>query len=210
MKNIKIDSSNILIVSNLDEMITHLKNTLPTHGCRIIRNEEKDEFLLAQANGAIKEAYIASNSKKYIILCANTFRAEAQNALLKVLEEPPLNIIFIIVTTSKSSILPTILSRVPHKYLKDAIELKSSSLDILKLDLKDIYTFLKENQKVSKNEAKQIVEKILVKVNEQKIKLTTKELEMFSNSIKLLDLNSRPINILTTLLLSLIQRKNRF
>lgn len=210
MKNIKIDSSNILIVSNLDEMITHLKNTLPTHGCRIIRNEEKDEFLLAQANGAIKEAYIASNSKKYIILCANTFRTEAQNALLKVLEEPPLNIIFIIVTTSKSSILPTILSRVPHKYLKDAIELKSSSLDILKLDLKDIYTFLKENQKVSKNEAKQIVEKILVKVNEQKIKLTTKELEMFSNSIKLLDLNSRPINILTTLLLSLIQRKNRF
>lgn len=210
MKNIKLDSSNILIVNNIDDMLSYIKTTLPKHSYRIIRNEEKDEFLLAQANAVIKEAYIASNSKKYIVLCANTFRTEAQNALLKVLEEPPTNIVFIIITTAKASILPTILSRIPHKYLKEAVELKASSLDISKLDLKDIYTFLKDNQKISKIEAKQIVESILVKVNEQKIKLTQKELEMFSSSIKLLDLNSRPINVLTTLLLTLIQRKNRF
>jgi DNA polymerase-3 subunit delta' len=64
-------------------------------------------------------------------------------------------------------------------------------------------------QKVSKQEAKDIVESILIKVNNQKIKLSHKELDLFSKSIKLLELNSRPINILTTLLLSIANQKNR-
>jgi DNA polymerase-3 subunit delta' len=82
-------------------------------------------------------------------------------------------------------------------------------LNIDKLDLKDIYNFLKENQKISKNEAKDIVESILLKVNNQKIKLSAKELDFFSKAIKLLELNSRPINILTTLLLFLANQKNK-
>ncbi len=209
MINIKIDSSIILIVNSIEDTLIYLSSILPTHSIRVIKNEEKDEFLSAQANSAIKEAYIASNNKKYIILCGTTFRSEAQNSLLKVLEEPPKNIVFIIVTTTKSTILPTIFSRLPHKYLKKSTINIASSLDIQKLDLKDTYSFLKENQKITKQEAKVVVESILLKVNEQKIKLTKKELEMFSDSIKLIDLNSRPINVLTTLLLALIHRKNR-
>lgn len=54
-----------------------------------------------------------------------------------------------------------------------------------------------------------IVETILFKVNSQKIKLSQKELELFSKSIKLLDLNSRPINVLTTLLLMLLNREKK-
>ena len=69
--------------------------------------------------------------------------------------------------------------------------------------------FLKENQKISKNEAKEVVESILLKINNQKIKLTSKELDFFSKSIKLLELNSRPINVLTTLLLSMANQKNK-
>ena len=75
------------------------------------------------------------------------------------------------------------------------------------MDLKDIYNFLKDNQKISKNEAKDVVESILLKANTQNLKLTRKQLEFFSKSIKLLDLNSRPINVLTTLLLSLANQK---
>ncbi len=210
MIDIKIDSSIILIVNSVEDTISYLISTLPTHSTRVIKNEEKDEFLIAQANAAIKEAYIASNNKKYIILCGTTFRSEAQNSLLKVLEEPPKNIVFIILTTTKSTILPTIFSRLPHKYLKKSTISIASNLDILRLDLKDIYNFLKDNQKITKQEAKVLVESILLKVNEQKIKLTRKELEMFSDCIKLIDLNSRPINVLTTLLLTLNHRKNRF
>ena len=128
---------------------------------------------------------------------------------MKILEEPPRNVVFIIITNSKSSLLPTIYSRLSYKYLKKSILKNESILDINKLDLKDIYNFLKENQKISKQEAKEIVESILMKVNNQKIKLSHKELDFFSKSIKLLELNSRPINVLTTLLLSLANQKNK-
>jgi len=97
----------------------------------------------------------------------------------------------------------------PYKYLKKSILKNESSLNLNKLDLKDIYNFLKENQKISKNEAKEVVESILLKINNQKIKLTSKELDFFSKSIKLLELNSRPINVLTTLLLSMANQKNK-
>jgi DNA polymerase-3 subunit delta' len=204
-----INSSSILIVNNIDETLSSLIPSLPQHSYRIIRNEEKDDFLTAQAQQVIKEAYISSNETKYILLCGNSFRVEAQNSLLKVLEEPPRNIVFVIITTSKSNILPTILSRMPHKYLKSKIERVDIDFDFLRMDLKNLYQFLKDNQKIGKKEAKAIIESVMLKINSQKIKLTQKELDVFSNGIKLLELNSRPINILTTLLLTIIHRKYR-
>ncbi len=203
----EINSSTILIVNDIEETLTSVVASLPLHSTRVIKNEEKSEFLMAQANAAIKEAYIASNSVKYILLCGDTFRHEAQNSLLKVLEEPPKNVIFILITTSKSAILPTILSRMPHKYLKQVLSRVDCNLDILNLDLKQTYIFLKQNQKISKAEAKHLVESILFSVNSHKIPLNTKELESFGIAIKLIELNSRPINVLTTLLLTLAQRK---
>ena len=204
-----INHSSILIVNDIEATVNELVSKYPLHSTRIIKNEEKDEFQITQANLAIKEAYIASNDIKYIFLCGSTFRKEAQNSLLKILEEPPRNVIFIIITNSKSSLLPTIYSRLPYKYLKKSVLKNESILDINKLDLKDIYNFLKENQKISKQEAKEIVESILIKVNNQKIKLSHRELDFFSKSIKLLELNSRPINVLTTLLLSMTNQKNK-
>jgi len=206
----RIETPHILIVNDIDYTLNSLVSHYSKHQIRVIRNEEKDEFLLAQANLAVKEAYISSNEKKYIILCGKTFRSEAQNSLLKVLEEPPANIVFIIITNSKSSILPTIFSRIPHKFLKRSISRNEIDMDISRLDLKELYVFLKENQRINKNDAKKIVETILFKVNSQKIKLSQKELELFSKSIKLLDLNSRPINVLTTLLLMLLNREKDF
>ncbi len=205
----KVENSYILIVNDIDELLSSLLPFYSKHSLRIIKNEEKDEFLLAQANAAIKEAYISTNETKYIFLCGKTFRKEAQNALLKVLEEPPSNIVFIIITNSKSSILPTIFSRIPHKYLKGIAKRDEIDIDLLKMDLKDIYLLLKENQRISKDEAKKLVESILFKVDSQKIKLKESELEIFSKSMKLLELNSRPINVLTTLFLTLIHAEER-
>ena len=205
----KIDKSTILIVNDIDKTLNDLSVFYSPHSIRIIKNEEKDEFQILQATNAIKEAYIASNENKYIFLCGSTFRKEAQNSLLKVLEETPKNVVFIILTSSKSSILPTIYSRMPYKYMKNSLLKEEISLDILKLDLKDIYMFLKDNQRISKNEAKNIVETILLKTTNQNIKLSTSKLDLFSKSTKLLDLNSRPINVLTSLLLSLVNQKSK-
>lgn len=204
-----IDHSCILVVNDIESVVNELIPKYPLHSTRIIKNEEKDEFLTAQATQTIKEAYIASGERKYIFLCGSTFRKEAQNSLLKVLEEPPKNVIFIIITNSKTSILPTIYSRLPYKYLKTSILKDESSLNLNNLDLKDVYIFLKENQRITKNDAKEVIESILLKIKNQNMKLSAKELDLFSKSIKLLELNSKPINILTTLLLSLINKKNR-
>lgn len=201
-----VTKSTLFIVNDIEQHLQEMVQTLPRHFVRIIKNEEegKTEFLLPQAHKAIKEAYIATKDTKYIFLCGESFRIEAQNSLLKVLEEPPKNIIFIMVTTSKNSILPTILSRLQVRYLKTKKSLVSSSLNVENLELKDIYGFLKTNQRISKQEAKDIIESILFSVHTKQVKLSQKELEGFGRAMKLLELNSRPINVITTLLLNIL------
>lgn len=52
-----------------------------------------------------------SGRKFVLIIEANEMRVEAQNALLKTLEEPRENISFILLCSNKNTLLPTILSR---------------------------------------------------------------------------------------------------
>ena len=204
-----IRTSTLFIVNDIETSLNEIISTLPKHSVRIIKNEEegKNEFLLFHAQKAIKESYIADNETKYICLCGDSFRVEAQNSLLKVLEEPPRNIIFIIITISKNSILPTILSRVQVTYKRTKKTIQEFSLNIQKLELKDIYKYLKENQKISKGEAKSAVESILYSIHKRNMKLTQKELNSFSIAMKLLELNSRPLNVLTTLLLNIMVKR---
>ena len=203
----RIDRSIIYIVNDIDSMIEELTNNLPIHDTRVIKNDDdtKKQFLISHAKLAIKEAYIATNRTKYIILAGDSFTQEAQNALLKILEEPPSNIIFIIVTTSKNSILPTIISRMPQKYLKTKKNFTLPQIDLKNLDLKTVYSFLKENERISKNETKELIEALMYKIKKENIKLTLKQLKSFETAIKLCNLNSKPINILTTLMLNLIK-----
>lgn len=202
-----IENSSILIVNNIEETLNLMLPKYPLHSVRVIKNEEKEEFLIAQANETIKEAFIATSEKKYLFLCGSTFRKEAQNALLKILEEPPKNIVFILLVSSKNSLLPTIYSRLPYKNLKKVVEKDDIELNIKKLDLKDIYTFIKNNQKITKDEAINIVETILIKANKENVKLNQKELDIFFKSIKLLELNSKPTTVLTYLLLSILEKE---
>lgn len=58
--------------------------------------------------------YLASNEssrKVFILEGIDKFNAQSQNALLKVLEEPPEGVVFVMTAASKSSVLPTVLSR---------------------------------------------------------------------------------------------------
>lgn len=62
----------------------------------------------------IDDAYIKPNEaefKVYILADAQCMNASAQNALLKILEEPPSYVVFILTAISKSSLLSTVLSR---------------------------------------------------------------------------------------------------
>ncbi|WP_228154230.1 DNA polymerase III subunit delta' [Aliarcobacter cryaerophilus] len=204
-----VTNSSIFIVNSIEDSLSKILAVYPIHQTRVIKNEEKDEFQIEQANKTLKEAYIASNETKYLFLCGATFRVEAQNALLKILEEPPKNIVFILLVSSKNSLLPTIYSRLPYKNLKKVVEKDDIELNIKKLDLKDIYTFIKNSQKITKNEAINIVETILIKANKENIKFNQKELDVFFKSIKLLELNSKPTTVLTYLLLSILEKETK-
>lgn len=204
-----LQRSSILVVNSIDTSLEEILAFYPSHFTRVIRNSEKNEFQIVDAQNAIKEAYIATNETKYIFLCGATFRSEAQNALLKVLEEPPLNIVFIILVESKSSILPTIHSRLLYKNLKQSVLEEDIDLDLKYLDLKTLYNFVKENQRISKDEAIKLVGKLVLKINKDKISLNEDELESFSKAITLLNLNSRPAPILAYLLLTILEKERQ-
>ena len=60
------------------------------------------------------DAYIRPNEssyKVYLLFRAETMSEQAQNALLKILEEPPARVVFILTCDSAISLLPTIRSR---------------------------------------------------------------------------------------------------
>lgn len=61
-----------------------------------------------------EDAYILPNEsdhKVYVVEQAELLQDYAQNALLKILEEPPAYATFLLCTASKSALLPTVLSR---------------------------------------------------------------------------------------------------
>lgn len=60
------------------------------------------------------EAYLSSNeadAKVFILQDADTYNNQSQNALLKIIEEPPKNVYFILTVSSKHALLPTVASR---------------------------------------------------------------------------------------------------
>ena len=77
--------------------------------------EGKTEINVAQIEEINKHCLMLSekvgSKKVYIINQAEKLNEFASNRFLKTLEEPPANVIFILVTSFKNAILPTILSR---------------------------------------------------------------------------------------------------
>lgn len=69
------------------------------------------EDVRTQINSDIVVKPYKSDYKIYIIEDANKLNPQAQNALLKTIEEPPKYAVLILLTSNISSILPTILSR---------------------------------------------------------------------------------------------------
>lgn len=199
--------SHILICKNMEIAKIHLEERY-IHS--IHHFFEKDEVVLDDAKELIREAYIAEARYKYLIVLAKSYRIEAQNALLKILEEPPRNIAFILVAPSKTTFLPTVRSRMVVQELKSTYEKVSTGLDLKRLEVGHIYTFVQENMGLDKNALKETVQSIVVEaIKEHKLHFTEQELSYFQKLVHLAELNSRPQTLLTALLLAILQRKYR-
>ncbi|MDP3988388.1 MAG: hypothetical protein Q8P80_04570 [Candidatus Levybacteria bacterium] len=81
--------------------ISYLEQTGKSIGVEDTRNMQKKLFLKP----------LKGEQKAFIIYNSESLTIEAQNALLKILEEPPPNTILILSCQNKDLLLPTILSR---------------------------------------------------------------------------------------------------
>ncbi len=193
----------ILIVSDLEQFEAALvqrfeKNRLK----RFIR----DDFLIEDAKAVIKEAYVAEASLKVLALGAKSYNLYAQNTLLKILEEPPPNTAFVVGALSKTSLLPTLRSRLPLELLAQESVRIATGLQFRRLGLKELYAFANERKFLERQELKTLVQTITVEALEQGVNLTHGELELFGKLVQLAELNSRAHNVLMTQLLSIYQR----
>ncbi len=197
-------SSKIIVCEDLEYAKRSVVDSIESKLKRIFF---RDELKVDDARDIIHEAYITEESNKYIIISAKSFNQYAQNSLLKLLEEPPRNIIFILIVRNKSLLLPTIRSRMPIEVIKidrDRVEL---DIDLKSMDLRDIFHFLKEHKFEKKDELKILVQEIVSRaLLDLKLDFTQGEYEMIDKLLVLSELNSRSSNILSYLLL-LIYRK---
>ena len=201
----------IIVITTLDEEETiKCPESCSIEACVIIHTEKKT-FLVEDAKLAIEKAYMASAVETIIVLAAKEFLPLIQNKLLKVIEEPPPRVSFILITHSKATILPTIRSRLPITILRDKQELEVFELDMAHLDLASAYAFIQKHKRlIDKAFAKYLVERISNEaMKSQRFDLDEKTLQLFHNAFKAIDVGSQPQFVLTTLLLKLLARKKR-
>lgn len=199
--------SKILISDEFEDIKSELIARFGNNALRFIPKTTANEFLMDDAREVQRESYIAEKNEKIIVIMAHSFRTEAQNFLLKLLEEPPKNIKFLIVSPSKNLLLPTIRSRLICEKRRKLKEKLSLNLDLKKLDLRMIFDFLKENESLEKNE---LLEKIsLLSKESLKYKdFDAQELDFFYKSYELAKLNSKAGILLATLLLNTYTKKH--
>ena len=168
---------------------------------------QKEKILLDDVKIISDEIFISTGSEKYIIIETNEIATITQNALLKMFEEPPSNVYFLIIVPSKSILLSTIRSRFPIFELKNREEF-NSPVPIPKLEnfrLQDLKAFLKDVSKINHEVAIKIIEEIFIQ-NKQNFHFQSDDFKRLQKAIQLLNLNSNLEQIFTMFLLPIILR----
>ncbi len=199
----ELTSSHIIVTDQIEEEMESIKQRV--YPLRVV-SFYKDDFLIDDARKVIREAYIAEERVKTLLLAGKTFNEASQNALLKILEEPPRNIEFILIVESKSSLLPTVRSRLPlisRNHKKESLQL---DLSLKKLELSTLFAFIKAHERTPKHEAKELIEALYNKAREEKIMLNSAQLASFETAYKLINLNARVNSVLSMLLMKFIRR----
>ena len=199
-------NSKIVVCEDLEFAKNRILESLDTN---LIKIFDKDEIKIDDANSITHEAYISEEKTKYIIIKAKSFNQYAQNSLLKLLEEPPKNIVFILIVRSKSILLPTIRSRLYIEKLKVGSKKIDLGIDLKSMDLSDIFLFLKEHKYEKKDDLKIIVSNLVsIAIRDLKIDFLESEFDMIDKLLVLSELNSRSSNILSYLLLLIYRKRN--
>ncbi|MGX2983774.1 DNA polymerase III subunit delta' [Helicobacter sp. 23-1045] len=215
----------IIIANDIFAKVQILRDSIQNTRIFPISPDEfkKGEFKIKHAREAINESTIAESSLKTIILVGEKFNIEAQNALLKVLEESPQNVKFILVTKYKSAILPTILSRLLIKNERTKSDILPFALDVSRLNLEGIMAFLDTinlqtnipnflntaDAEIRREEIRLKVASLLFAVREAGLSLNERELACFDKAIREIESYEQPKYIFLKLLLMLLEHNKR-
>jgi len=202
-------TSQVIVTSKIEDTIALLEEKRKNE--RIIKVLEGDKaFGVDDAKEVIAKAYMASEETTVIILSAKVFSPVVQNKLLKIIEEPPKNKEFILITQSKSTILDTIRSRLRITILSETREEEPLGFELSTLSLASVYAFAQLHKRTNAKEVSVIVERIAKEAMVSgEYNLDEKTLTLFSECFVALDMGSPPQFVLNTLLLKLLARKKR-
>lgn len=197
----------ILITEHFEEKSLEIEQEiLPLRCVRFIR----EDFKIEDAKEVISEAYKSESQTKTLILGAKSFTIPAQNALLKILEEPPSNIEFILLAPNKSTFLPTVRSRLSLKQEHSQRRHEPISLSLRTLDLSSMFLWIKEHEKLKKHEAKELIEHLFYHaVHVEGILLANTQIEGFEKAFRLIELNARLQSILVMILMNFLKEVKR-
>ncbi|KXJ97832.1 MAG: DNA polymerase III subunit delta' [Parcubacteria bacterium OLB19] len=111
------------------------------HNFHDIEKLNVDLFGIDDSRNLIKKAYIqpvGENSKKLIVVKVGNFTIEAQQALLKILEEPPISTVFLFIVPRANILIPTLKSRfLEYKIAENRVDKNQSFSEFVDLPYKD-------------------------------------------------------------------------
>ena len=203
--------SQVIITAQFDATIEQLRSLAQDHErFEVILPEEGKAFSVKDAARAIEKAHIASYERTIVILAAEVFSEVVQNKLLKAIEEPPPETEFILMLPSKSTLLPTIRSRLPVTILDEVDERMELELDIERLDVRSVYAFVQEHKRVTGTQAKKFLEQIsIMAIRSGRYDLDERAFNVLRDSRLALDKGSPASFVLIGMLLKLLARKKK-
>lgn len=198
-------TSKIILTESFESIVEEIRSSFLE--CEIVWIDA-DDFLIEHAKEAVAKATLTSVKERIIVLSADRFTPIAQNKLLKILEEPPPKISFILMTPSKAGLLPTIRSRLPIESRLEAKESPLSGVDVERFDLSALYKLLQDNRRIDTKSAVRIVESLAKEaIRSGRYKMDEELLDSFEESIRLLDMGSPPSFVLNRVGLKLLRRR---
>ena len=150
---------------------------------------------------------LVTTKDKIIAIFAFSYNHYAQNALLKILEEPPSHIIFMLYITARNKLIPTIFSRLVVFNKSKKTHIKPINLDLTRLTIPMVYEYVSklEKEHISYEQGRNILSQILDSIIAHNILLDEKGLERFELALKALYSKQSVHTALLPLLLSLVK-----
>jgi len=127
---------------------------------------ENKQYSISQIREIIKNVNISNPARRiYLLKDFHLSSLEAQNSFLKILEEPPPRVLFILTTDNANNLIPTIVSRTKIINLSKKSDKKIASL--IKNLLEKIVGGEKQFRIVNREEAVNLLEKIIIYFKER-------------------------------------------